>query len=62
LSVEEPGAVGANETDPGTETEVEHAGALAEHSVLGAPVAKVVRDLDAIELREAGAQRAVKFV
>lgn len=60
--VQEPRAAGPGETEAGTKISIKDAGRFARCGVFGRPVAVVVDDLRAVQLRKVRAGAAVKFV
>ncbi len=62
LAVQKADAVGAGQTNPAAETEIQNAGALAQGGVFGEPVAVIVHDFRAIQSGEPRAEALVKFV
>jgi hypothetical protein len=62
LTVEEPDAIGAGQTDPASKTQIQYGGVLLKGAVFSLGISVVGRDFPPVQLREPGAGRLVKLV
>ena len=60
--MQEPRAVGPHQTQARTETEIKDAGGRTQRRVFGQPVAVVVHNRRAVQLRKVCAETPVKFM
>ena len=62
LSVQEPRAVFADQTDSSAKTQIKHPGVFAERGMFGQPVAIIVHDFRAVQFGKSCAEAVVKFM